>query len=439
MGRHGRRPARVAGAIIGSAIALGGVGPQLASGATPRSLPPAGNPERYVLADDPALAAADDAAITALTTQPGPTGAVRAPLASLGSALGDPAGSAQPLRPVGGELDGLDPAAVAFGYRFSRADTADDRWKPQGITTSEDAGSPVFTPGGLLGGTRRMALVSWAGTYPDAPAAQRSLARISAVDLGPSLASTSAAPACLNMVLVRATGTGAGATIEPVRDHTGGIAGVGRWLYAVDSDASGGTGLRVYDLGRVLRMTGGNGGVGCSTASCTALATRYAIPEVRYYRAAARTRSFRFSWMSVDHTEGGRKLTLGEFRPNATAARPGRVLSFALGADDLPLAPGGQARALAAWKLIPNRIQGGVFTSKGVLAASQSATAADQRPAHGPALLRLSTGAKAARPLPWPQGPEGLALGPGSGVLHSVTERDDHKVLFGVRAARLGR
>ena len=237
------------------------------------------------------------------------------------------------------------------GFRWDAEDSRTEAWYPQGVTASPDGA---------------VVLVSW---YQKGS----NVARLSCVDLATG-----------RYRHVRLTT----AALEPVRSHAGGLAWREDLLYVCDTRA----GLRVFDLGRILR-TPDRGD------------DRYALPEAGRYRPA--DAALRFSFASVDEAAGA--LLVGEYVDGAAG---GRLVRW-------PFAPGGllgREAASGAWVAGHANLQGAVALPDRMLMA-------ESRGARLPGRLHVSPYAETAESRRWAVGGEDLARA-GAEVL-SLSEHPD--------------
>jgi hypothetical protein len=233
------------------------------------------------------------------------------------------------------------------GFRWDREDSRTTEWYPQGVAASADG---------------RVLLASWyrKGTNE---------ARVSVVD--------TRAGRYRHLALVTAK-------LEPVRSHAGGLAWSEDVLYVADTA----TGLRHFELGRILRTAGG-----------------YALPEAGRYRSAGG--GLRFSFTSVDHAAHG--LLVGEYRDKQAGARLVRW----------PLAPGGllaREEASHAWVTAHSNLQGAAVLDGRVLLARS-------RGRYRAGVLYVSPFAEHAEEHRWALGGEDLAAS--GDELVSLSEHPD--------------
>jgi hypothetical protein len=283
---------------------------------------------------------------------------------------------------------------VSSGYGWNPGDNAVTYWIPQGITGSADA-----TSSGEVAGYNVQA-VSWYAT-------NGSGVRVSFVNL------SLPGPRYRHVLLVRPTG-GTGFARVPI--HAGGIAWFGHYLYVADTHK----GLRVFDTDRMLRarkaQQQGTGGY------------KYLLPQVGNYRNVGK--GLRYSWVSLDR----HALPPGVQGP----PRPPELLAGSYLA--------GKGAPMVRWRLNPatgliaggtatggfrspvNRVQGGMTLNGSVLGSSS----------RGYGGLWVGKPNKRTHRYPWSTSPEDLYYQSFSNEVISLTERRGERVVFGVRASRLG-
>ncbi|WP_346162466.1 hypothetical protein [Streptomyces bangladeshensis] len=192
-----------------------------------------------------------------------------------------------------------EPEELLYAFRWATADFVDKNWRPQGITTTYDANGSA--PATLL--------VSWYGRL----AAERQGARISVVSWD-----ATGDPTYQHVLLVEPYGLrDDGGERYDFREsdlHAGGIAWYGNKLYVADSTV-GTTGLRVYDLDRIFKVTKGPGLGRQADGTYHAHGYDYVLPQCYAYDASgSATRKFTFSQVSLDRTRRRPALLVSEYR-----------------------------------------------------------------------------------------------------------------------------
>lgn len=197
------------------------------------------------------------------------------------------------------------------GFRWNSGDDGVSYWYPQGITGSSDA-----YPGGQVG-ARDVIMASWYHKTEDRPTKG---VRISVADV-----TDIADVDYRHMLLVEATGTPANPNFKPVETssgdalHAGGIAWWGNYLYVVDTTG----GLRVFDLGQIMRVTNTDdtSRIGLSAGRFDAHGYGYIVPELTRYQLAADSCGLRFSFVGVDRSSSPPALITGEYKRDEITGR----------------------------------------------------------------------------------------------------------------------
>src|SRR4051812_32294755 len=186
--------------------------------------------------------------------------------------------------------------AVDWGFAFDRADSAEQRWWPQGISTSADA-SDTEDVGG-----RHVLAVSW---Y----AKDESGVRITFVDL----ASLRYRHVLLVVPLLDRHGS---LVLRPLRVHAGGIVWSGPYLH-VAATARGLMTCRVDDIMRVPDPVGSAGWdrLGIDGELVASYGYRYLLPVRFSYQAYADDgfSKLRYSFLSLDRTGERPTIVAGEY------------------------------------------------------------------------------------------------------------------------------
>jgi hypothetical protein len=165
-------------------------------------------------------------------------------------------------------------AAVASGYAWRLADEWSGTWWPQGIAVGDYNGIPL-------------ALVSW---YAQPNRRGEMGSRISVVDLR-----NPRRPSYAHVLLVSPRQSSAGAVLDPVLAHAGGIAWVGdRLLVAATFD-----GIREFRLSDLLRGT---------RRDASLFGYRYVLPEFAHHGAidGSAVDRMRYSFLTVETGSGAR-------------------------------------------------------------------------------------------------------------------------------------
>jgi hypothetical protein len=239
------------------------------------------------------------------------------------------------------------PQELLYAFRWANADFVDKNWRPQGITTNYDAnGSAPVT-----------LLVSWYGRL----AAKKQGARISVVSWN-----AAGDPTYQHVLLVEPYGLrDEGRDQYDFREsdlHAGGIAWYGNKLYVADSTV-GTTGLRVYDLTRIFKVTKGPGLGRQADGTYHAHEYDYVLPQCYAYDATgSATQAFTFSQVSLDRTRRRPALLVSEYQKGVNANC--RLARWELGSRS----SGYLSSTRSSWQATANRegqVQGAVRAPNG--------------------------------------------------------------------------
>ena len=305
------------------------------------------------------------------------------------------------------------PTGLIRAYAWQPGDEAVTYWTPQGITGSFDA-----TATGTIGG-KKLVLVSWYYTKENETGStvEKGI-RIAIADVtNPDAVTYRFA------LLVEPTGTVAAPSFVAVPYHAGGLAWIGDRLYVPIT----GSGFRVFDLSRILKVTALDDLIGRTAAGTyNAHGYAYAIPQIATYTSTQCDP--RFSFVALDRTSTPPSLISGEYD---AATVNGRLYRWPLAADGtLQLTSKGRVLPDDAWVMAESHIQG---------AAAKGATVwlSSSRPAgSGGELVRTSVGATSTY-LPWSDSPEDLAIDPQGASVWSLTEGLDARYFFEIALAAI--
>jgi hypothetical protein len=197
-------------------------------------------------------------------------------------------------------------------------------WLPQGVTGSSDADDDG------LWGSKRFVAVSWhydksaAGTTVDKGV------RVSFVDLNTKK--------YRHVLLVEPTRT-ATPNYKAVPIHAGGLAWLGHYLYVADTV----TGLRVFDMDRILEVSPSQDLIGRQNGTYYAHTYQYVVPQVASYEQAVQESpctpqpdQLCFSSISLDRSTTPDTLVVGEYRNGRSsdaAVDGGRVVRYHVASD----------------------------------------------------------------------------------------------------------
>ncbi len=302
--------------------------------------------------------------------------------------------------------------AVDWGFTFDREDRGDQRWWPQGISTSADASDTED-----IGG-RHVLVVSW---Y----AKDESGVRITFVDL----ASLSYRHVLLVVPVLDQDGE---LVLRPLRVHAGGIVWNGPYLH-VAATARGLMTCKVDDIMRVPDARGTRAyRLGLRDQHVESLGYRYVLPVRFSYRAYADdgTDKLRYSFLSLDRSVHPPVIVAGEYGRTGQSTRLAR---YHLEPDTLMLRAGEDGLSR------PIRLD------EGGVSRMQGASIVDGRyhltVSHGPwkpgSVFVGTPGDPAA---PWvehrwatPMGPEDIAYWPSTERFWSVSEHPHRRWVFSMK------
>ena len=294
--------------------------------------------------------------------------------------------------------------AVRRSYAWDRADARDERWWPQGISTSADASDSDDVQG------RELLAVSWyAKALPGDPDQQGHGSRISFLDL--------ATRRYRHVLLVVPTLEGGRVGLEPLKVHAGGVAWCGPYLH-VAATSRGVVTCRLDDILRVPDSAAGSPSrLAVEDGRVSTFGYRYVLPVRFGYRAMTEDglERLRYSFLSLDGSTSPPQLVVGEYG-NSRQTR--RLARFPLDPETLFLAEGedGVSRPLVV-------DDGGVVRTQGAAIARGTwyLTASTGRWVPGSVYVGEPGDFRRHR---WatPMGPEDVAWSPATDLLWSVTE-----------------
>lgn len=283
-------------------------------------------------------------------------------------------------------------SAAGHGFRWNLRDTFDDSWWPQGIDVA------------MVGG-RRVLAVSWFAK--PVRGVERGV-RLTFIDLR-----SPRWPRYHHVLLVEPVRDAAGTTrLEPVVIHAGGIAWLDDRILVADTFG----GLREFRLDDLLRVTDGPFG------------HQVVLPQHGRHRArkVAGDRGMRFSFVSIEHTDGKPRLVAGEYGDGSRADRLVRLGLGDGGADGSADNGDGELHEPGLYRMQGVCIVDGtwyVTTSNG-----------ERR---GGDLWVGTPGAMTRHRHVLPAGPEDLAYDRSDGGLWSLSEWPGRRRVFTIRLRRL--
>jgi hypothetical protein len=295
------------------------------------------------------------------------------------------------------------PPGVEIAFRWNTEDQETSAWYPQGITGSADANDD-----GLVEG-KRVLLVSWYNGTKGV--------RLAFVDV-----TDPKAPKYRYALLVEPTGSGKTADFAPVKIHAGGIAWVGNLLYVADTSR----GLRVFDTAHVMQVATDVDEIGCASGTCRGGLYKYVIPQVGAYDSESYCDPL-FSFVALDRSTTPPSLVSGEYCSGSACsdALAGRVLRWPL-TQTTKLATG-KSWASEAWLMGQRQVQGAV-SRQGLFFLSSSKPAGT-----GGEIYRTVKGKSATSP--WIDAPEDLMVDEKNGLLWSLSEGVDARVVMAAKLA----
>ena len=305
-----------------------------------------------------------------------------------------------------------NPPGVTRAFAWESGDESVAYWIPQGI-----AGSFESNDSGLVAG-KKLVLVSW---YYDLASDPGSMAekgvRIAIADVTDANAVT-----YRFALLVEPIANGGRTDFAPVNVHAGGIAWFGDLLYVPVT----GSGFRVFDLSRILRVDGTDDllGYNTTTAKYDAHGYRYVIPQIGEYTDAG-TCNMVFSYVALDRTSSPPSLISGEYDSTSVT---GRIFRWPLDPNTSRLQLTDAQRVIpdGAWFTGESHVQGGVAHDDTFwLSSSQPAGSAG-------ALYRVRV-ATPSTTLGWIDSPEDLAFDPQLDAVWSLSEATNARSVIAVQ------
>jgi hypothetical protein len=293
-----------------------------------------------------------------------------------------------------------NPPGLTRAFQWQSGDETVAYWTPQGITGSFDGRDD-----GLVDG-KKLVLVSWYYDQASDPG--------STADKGVRIAIADVTdPANVRYrfaLLVEPIAKGGRTDFAPIAVHAGGLAWIGDYLYVPVT----GTGFRVFDLSRILRVDTAKDVLGYDAATDTyyAHSYSYAIPQVGMYSDAG-TCAPVFSFVALDRSTTPPTLVSGEYAASSLA---GRLYRWPLDASGrLVVTSSGHVIPDGAWFEGQSNVQGAMARADTFwLSSSAPAGAAG-------ALYRTRVGHPSTT-LGWIDSPEDLAFDPQLKALWSLSE-----------------
>lgn len=248
-----------------------------------------------------------------------------------------------------------NPPALEASFRWDDEENDKPTWIPQGLT-----GSPDADPSGLVLG-RKLWVVSFYFDEDFDPDLDPKGVRIAIVDV------TDPDEPRYRFALLVEPQAGGDFTHVPI--HAGGIAWVGDWLYVADTSG----GLRVFDMGRILRVDTSADVIGCNGTLCQAGLYKYVVPQIgSYARWSSCDEQPRFSFVALDRGASPPRLVSGEYCSGSACSGPlaGRLFQWPLDPATGLLATDERTFASGAFFSGERQIQGAVSVGEDMLLSS---------------------------------------------------------------------
>ena len=307
-----------------------------------------------------------------------------------------------------------NPPGLIRAFGWQAGDESVTYWIPQGLTGSFDGRSD-----GLVAG-KKLVLVSWyyeRANEPNSPAEKG--VRIAIVDVtDPNAVSYRFA------LLVEPIVKDGRSDLAPIVIHAGGLTWIGDYLYVPVT----GSGFRVFDLSRILRVAGPADRLGydATTGEYDAHGYKYVIPQVGEYTAQSCDPVF--SYVALDRSTTPLSLVSGEYNAASIA---GRIYRWPLDeqnrlqlTDQARVIPGG------AWFAGESHLQGGLSHDATFFLSSSY-------PAGGAGALYRVTETMPSATLGWIDSPEDLAYDPQLDAVWSMSEAVDARHVIAVERAAI--
>jgi len=293
-----------------------------------------------------------------------------------------------------------NPPGLTRAFEWQSGDETVAYWTPQGLTGSFDGRDD-----GLVDG-KKLLMVSWYYDQASDPG--------STVDKGVRIAIadvTDPVNVRYRFALLVEPISKAGRTdFAPIAVHAGGLAWVGDYLYVPVT----GSGFRVFDLSRILRVSAAQDllGYDATTDTYYAHGYSYVIPQVGTYADAGTCNSV-FSFVALDRSTTPPTLISGEYAASSLA---GRLYRWPLDASGrLVVTSSGHVIPDGAWFEGQSNVQGAMAHDDTWFLSSSAPSGA------AGALYRTRVNAHSTT-LGWIDSPEDLAFDPQLKALWSLSE-----------------
>jgi hypothetical protein len=295
-------------------------------------------------------------------------------------------------------------SAVDWGFRWNDDDETTERWWPQGITTSADAGDTDQT-GDL--GDRRLLLTSW---YSKKLRGSNLGSRITVVDVD-SLEYRHV------LLVVPQTSARGHVELKPLLVHAGGLVWCGPYLHVAGTRR----GLFSCLVDDIIRVE----------STDDAFGYRFVLPVRFAYAASASegTEPMRYSFLSLDRGSHPPQLVAGEY---AVAEMTRRLVRYPLDPETLHLTAHEDGTSRPVWL-----DDSGLGHMQGVVIVGDTyyVTASRGRRRRGQVHVG-EPGRFRSFPRTLPVGPEDVTYWPSTDQLWSLTEYPGRRFVFAMDRAR---
>lgn len=309
--------------------------------------------------------------------------------------------------------------AAAWGFGWNSEDNRSQRWFPQGITTSADAGGNDHVNG------RQIVCTSW---YSQVVADLHKGSRLTFVDV-----TERAVPRYRHVLLVepvlRANGR---VDVLPVKVHAGGIVWHGPYVH-VAGTARGIYSFRLDDIVKVHAGGDQNALAVHEDGRVDTFGYRYVLPVRFVYEAMADRGSeqLRYSFMSVDRSLVPARLIAGEY---AVGSMTTRLVSYAIDPETslLRTSEDGHAHPLSL-------AEAGIHSMQGACVVDGTYYITTSAGRYGRGSLWVGAPGNFGRfAHVLPVGPEDLAYWPSTDQLWSLTEYPGRRFVFAMNRSEFG-
>jgi len=319
---------------------------------------------------------------------------------------------------------------VHRAWTWDRADRRDERWWPQGVSTSADA-----TPDGLVGrgGSRSVVAVAWYAKHLPGEPGRGQGARVSFFDLR--------SRRYRHVLLVVPRLRDGVLSLAPLRVHAGGIVWAGDHLH-VAATAKGLMSARLDDVLRLPASPASAGPDGARTSDdlleigergVSAFGYTYVLPVRFGYEALTDdgVEKLRYSFASLDRASDPPSVLVGEY---GRGRQTTRIARFPIDPATGLLVTDDDGRSTPL-----HLDDGGARGSQGIAVAGGTSYVTVSRGPRTPGSLVVGSPGR-WREHRWalPMGPEDMAYWPERDELWTATEHPRRRWIVSVRRSRLG-